>query len=164
MFSGLGAGISSLPAHVIVQQHFEGLKSRPVAMGIASAGLSCSVMVFSPLTRILLDNFSWRGALLLITGHTVQLLVPAALFRPVNEPPPELGGKDEEDTEENHVVKGNTSSNACSQCCRSVTSALSSYFHPALAQKSFILLLAACSTIMFGVDTIYMRSSARAIK
>ena len=129
-------------------------------MGVASAGLSVSVMIFSPLTRVLINTYGWRGALLLITGHSLQLLVPAALFRPARKKPVRVEEPDTSDTStrEDASVKSPTS-----RCLKSVSSAMMSYFHPALGNRSFILLLAACFTLMFGVDTIYMRSAARAI-
>ena len=160
---GLGAGIAYLPAQVIIQQHFQGLKSRAVAMGLASAGLSLGVMAFSPLTRFLIDWYGWRGAILIISGCSLQILIPAAMFRPPKTKSPNTEwspeAEDEDDTPDNDL---GSHGNRVTRCCTLICDGFKSYFDPALADVRFVLLLCGCFTIMFGLDTIYIRSAARA--
>ena len=138
-----------MAAQVIVQEHFQGLKSRPAATGLSTAGISLGAMAYSPITRLLIDAYGWRGALMLVSGCTLQLLVPAALFRPPRR-------------DMTSIAKTEPSENHKNSVCTSVRQALKNCFDPAFAHPSFIIHLCGVSTIMFALDTIDVRSAARA--
>lgn len=70
-----------IPAVVIVQQYFT--RRRAIAAGIASAGVGCFGFIGSPLARVLVNTFGWRGAYLLFGGLSLQVMVPSALMRPL---------------------------------------------------------------------------------
>ena len=51
------------------------------ANGIAHSGLSIGIIVFAPLSQLLLDTYGWQGALLLIGGIQLHLAVLGSLLR-----------------------------------------------------------------------------------
>ncbi|XP_053386530.1 monocarboxylate transporter 12-like [Mercenaria mercenaria] len=59
-----------IPASVCVIQHFN--KRRSLANGIAACGSGVGTFVFNQLTRALIDQYSWRGTILLEAGITLQ--------------------------------------------------------------------------------------------
>lgn len=61
-------------------------KKRSLATGIAVAGSGLGTFIFSPLTYYLVQEFGWRGAILLIAAMVLQCTTFGALFRPVEEP------------------------------------------------------------------------------
>lgn len=58
-------------------------KRRPVANALASAGECILTFVLTPLFQLLIDSFSWRGALLLVGGLQLNLCVCGMLLRPL---------------------------------------------------------------------------------
>ncbi|XP_045178828.2 monocarboxylate transporter 12-like [Mercenaria mercenaria] len=70
LLAGLGFGLMYIPAGVCVIQHFN--KRRTLANGIAVCGSGVGTFVFNQLTRALIDEYSWRGTLLLEAGITLQ--------------------------------------------------------------------------------------------
>ena len=140
---------------MIIQQHFQGLKSRALATGLATAGLDVGFMAFSPITRLLLDHYGWRGAAVMIAGCSLQILVAAALFRPARIQCTDITNK-YADTNSND--KGNHKDSTCSK----VHTILKGYFNTYLLKHQFILVLIAAVTVMIGIDSMYIRSVARA--
>lgn len=88
--SGLGLSMVYVPAVVVVAQYFE--KRRAFATGIAVAGSGIGTFVFAPLTQLLIDLYTWRGAVLIIGGLMFNVIVCGLLFRPLGgarrRPPP----------------------------------------------------------------------------
>ncbi|XP_060587816.1 monocarboxylate transporter 13-like [Ruditapes philippinarum] len=70
LLAGLGFGLMYIPAGVCVIRHFN--KRRTLANGIAVCGSGVGTFVFNILTRKLIDEYSWRGTLLLEAGITLQ--------------------------------------------------------------------------------------------
>lgn len=81
--SGLGFGLIYLPSIVIVGQYFE--KRRSLALGLSMSGMGCGIFVFSPVSKYLIDEYGWKGALLIEAGFILNCAVCGALFRPLNE-------------------------------------------------------------------------------
>ncbi|GAU87242.1 hypothetical protein RvY_00124 [Ramazzottius varieornatus] len=79
--TGLGAGLIYLPAIVSVTQWFE--KRRSFATGIAVCGSGLGTFAFPPLTEMLIEQYNWNGALLIIAGIVFNNCVFGMLFRPV---------------------------------------------------------------------------------
>jgi MFS family permease len=77
----LGFGLIYLPAIVSVTCYFE--KKRSLATGIAVCGSGLGTFVFAPLTGYLIDEYGWRGAMLIIAGLVLNCAILGALFRPV---------------------------------------------------------------------------------
>lgn len=57
-------------------------KKRPVANALASAGECILTFSLTPLFQLLIDSFSWRGALLLLGALQLNLCVCGMLLRP----------------------------------------------------------------------------------
>ncbi|XP_033626186.1 monocarboxylate transporter 12-like [Asterias rubens] len=95
--AGIGAGITLMPAIVMVAKYFK--TYYPLACGISSSGADIGMLVFGPLMQLLLDTYGWRGTML-VTGAIVgNLLAAGALFRPVRLSPSKTCNKKDTDVE-----------------------------------------------------------------
>ena len=83
IFAGIGSGMIFLSSVIIVQQYFT--KKRAMAAGIASAGLSMGTLTGSPVIQFLIDQFGWRGALIINAGLYLNVCVFGGLLRPITE-------------------------------------------------------------------------------
>lgn len=72
-----------LPAIVSVTCYFE--KYRSLATGIAVCGSGLGTFIFAPLTEFFVNEYGWRGAILLIASLVLQCTTFGALFRPVEQ-------------------------------------------------------------------------------
>lgn len=79
--AGLGFGLIYLPAIVSVAQYFE--KRRSFAMGLAVCGSGFGTFVFAPVTELLLQEFGWRGSMLILGGIILNVIACGAVFRPL---------------------------------------------------------------------------------
>ena len=66
---GIGFGLVYVPAVIAVGFYFE--KKRALATGIAVCGSGVGTFVFAPLTSFLLEQYGWKGTLLI---HVLLLL------------------------------------------------------------------------------------------
>lgn len=62
-------------------------KRRPVANALASAGECILTFILTPTFQLLIDSFSWRGALLIMGGLQLNLCVCGMLLRPLSNTP-----------------------------------------------------------------------------
>ncbi|XP_052104355.1 monocarboxylate transporter 12-like isoform X2 [Mytilus californianus] len=81
ILTGLGFGGIFLSTLVCVGQHFE--KRRSFALGISVSGSGVGTFVFAPVVRILIDEYGWRGAILMEAGFIMNIVLCGAFFRPV---------------------------------------------------------------------------------
>ncbi|XP_069071594.1 monocarboxylate transporter 13-like isoform X1 [Pleurodeles waltl] len=81
LLSGIGYALVFTPSIGSVARYFK--KKRNLATGLAFTGVGISSFVFSPLFQYLVDSYSWRGALIIVSGMTLNLLVCGALLRPL---------------------------------------------------------------------------------
>ncbi|XP_033026107.1 monocarboxylate transporter 13-like [Lacerta agilis] len=81
LISGLGWALVFTPSMAAVSDYFE--KRRALAMGLAVSGAGVSSLVFSPLFQHLADSYGWRGALFVVSAMSLNLVVSAALLRPL---------------------------------------------------------------------------------
>ncbi|XP_078586111.1 monocarboxylate transporter 2-like [Branchiostoma floridae x Branchiostoma japonicum] len=79
--TGLGYAITFSTAMAIVGQYFT--KRRAMANSLAMLGSSVTSMSFPPLFQYLMDEFGWKGALLIIGGIMLHMVVAGALIRPL---------------------------------------------------------------------------------
>ncbi|ELU07220.1 hypothetical protein CAPTEDRAFT_23618, partial [Capitella teleta] len=79
---GLGICMVYLPSIIAVGFYFE--KKRALANGITSSGSGIGVFLFSPLCNYLQTEYGWKGALLIISGITLNCLACGALYLPVH--------------------------------------------------------------------------------
>ena len=68
VLGGIGFGLVYVPAVVAVGFYFE--KRRALATGIAVCGSGIGTFVLAPLTTWLLEQYGWRGTLLIFVNIT----------------------------------------------------------------------------------------------
>ena len=78
---GLGFGLIYLPAIVTVGYYFE--ERRAFATGLAVCGSGLGAFIFNPFSKYLIDNYTWRGAILIEAGIILNCVLCGALFRPL---------------------------------------------------------------------------------
>lgn len=76
----------------MVGMYFE--KRRPLANALSSAGECIFTFVLTPLFQLLIDSYSWRGALLILGALQLHLCACGMLLRPL-APPRELRAEEE---------------------------------------------------------------------
>ncbi|KAL8616129.1 hypothetical protein ACOMHN_066616 [Nucella lapillus] len=81
IIGGFGFGMMYLPAIVIVGYYFE--RRRALATGIAVCGSGVGMFVMAPLSDLLLHEFGYKGALLVIAGLVFNGVICGALMRPL---------------------------------------------------------------------------------
>ncbi|KAF3689095.1 Monocarboxylate transporter 12 [Channa argus] len=79
--NGFGYALTWTPTVTMLGLYFE--KRRPVANALASAGECILTFLLTPLIQLLIDSFSWRGALLIVGGLQLNLCVCGMLLRPL---------------------------------------------------------------------------------
>jgi len=82
--AGLGFGLIYLPAIVSVGYYFE--DKRAFATGLAVCGSGLGAFIFNPLSKYLIDEFGWRGAILIEAGLILNCVLCGAMFRPLERP------------------------------------------------------------------------------
>lgn len=79
LMAGLGMGLLYVTAVVSIAYWFD--KRRNLAVGLGSCGVGFGTFVYSPLTTYLLDEYQWRGALLLLAGTVLNVCICGAVMR-----------------------------------------------------------------------------------
>lgn len=79
LIAGLGMGLLYVTAVVSIAYWFE--KRRNLAVGLGSCGVGFGTFAYSPLTTYLLDEYGWRGTLLLLAGTVLNVCVCGAIMR-----------------------------------------------------------------------------------
>uniref|UniRef100_G3PKR1 Monocarboxylate transporter 13 n=1 Tax=Gasterosteus aculeatus TaxID=69293 RepID=G3PKR1_GASAC len=82
--NGFGYAMTWTPTVTMLGLYFE--KRRPMANALASAGECILTFVLTPLFQLLIDSYSWRGALLILGGLQFNLCVCGMLLRPLKAP------------------------------------------------------------------------------
>ncbi|XP_072031857.1 monocarboxylate transporter 9-like [Amphiura filiformis] len=82
LLTGFGYGCCLIPSFLITQEYFK--KRMGIAMGIGMAGGGLGMCVMALLTQQLLNNYGWRGSLLILGAINANLCVAGALMRPVS--------------------------------------------------------------------------------
>jgi len=77
---GAGSGLCITPGILLTARYFK--KRRALANGFCVAGSSVGSFVLPPLVEVLCEEYSYRGALLILGGLTLNLIVLAYVFRP----------------------------------------------------------------------------------
>lgn len=79
IMAGFGLSLCYVAAVVIVAYYFE--KKRSLATGISVCGSGIGTFIFAPLTYCLLDEYGWRGTVLILAGFFLNMAVCGLLFR-----------------------------------------------------------------------------------
>ncbi|XP_066541710.1 monocarboxylate transporter 2 isoform X2 [Hoplias malabaricus] len=81
--TGFGYALTWTPTVTMLGCYFE--KRRPMANALASAGECIITFLFTPFFQLLVDVYSWRGAMLLLGAVLLNLCVCGALLRPLSD-------------------------------------------------------------------------------
>ncbi|GFO46898.1 monocarboxylate transporter family [Plakobranchus ocellatus] len=80
VFLGLGLGMQYFPTIAMIPLYFK--KRRSFAMGIGVSGLGIGAFVYPPFLAWLEEQYNWRGAMLIISGLILNVILCGALLRP----------------------------------------------------------------------------------
>ena len=80
VFVGVGMGMMILSSLVCVQYYFD--DKRALASSLAIVGNSIGTLVGSPLTRVMMKLYSWKGAMFIQAGILLNGLVASMLLQP----------------------------------------------------------------------------------
>ncbi|XP_078616542.1 monocarboxylate transporter 13-like [Branchiostoma floridae x Branchiostoma japonicum] len=98
LITGFGNSLMLSPSLVMVGNYFH--KRHATANGIAISGSGVSLFILSPLFQFLIDEFGWKGALLIFSGIVLNGCVCGALLRPLRLKDAGKDGENEEEDEE----------------------------------------------------------------
>ena len=84
MSVGAGFGLVFTPCVVVISEYF--LKYRVIAMGLSISGTGLGTIVYPWLSRLLLQVYGWRGALIMSAGINAHVCIAALVMRPNREP------------------------------------------------------------------------------
>uniref|UniRef100_A0A3P9MZW8 Solute carrier family 16 member 12 n=1 Tax=Poecilia reticulata TaxID=8081 RepID=A0A3P9MZW8_POERE len=85
ILTGLGYALSYTTAIAMVGKYFNERKA--LAYGIALSGSGIGTFLLAPAVQLLIEHYSWRGALLVLGGFVSNLCVCGALMRPLETCP-----------------------------------------------------------------------------
>ncbi|KAK3594903.1 hypothetical protein CHS0354_020560 [Potamilus streckersoni] len=80
VLTGIGFGLACTPSIMIVEQHFH--ETRFEALSIVAGGIGAGIITFPVVIRHLLDYFSWRGTLLILSGVAFHMVIFGAVMKP----------------------------------------------------------------------------------
>ncbi|KAM4591999.1 monocarboxylate transporter 12-B-like [Odontesthes bonariensis] len=81
IITGLGFALSYTPAIAMVGKYF--VERKALAYGIALSGSGIGTFLLAPAVQMLIEYYTWRGALLILGGFVSNLCVCGALMRPL---------------------------------------------------------------------------------
>ncbi|XP_054885980.1 monocarboxylate transporter 12-B-like [Poeciliopsis prolifica] len=87
ILTGLGYALSYTTTIAMVGKYFNERKA--LAYGLALSGTGIGTFLLAPVVQLLIEHYSWRGALLVLGGFVSNLCVCGALMRPLEQNPAE---------------------------------------------------------------------------
>ncbi|XP_034020647.1 monocarboxylate transporter 13 [Thalassophryne amazonica] len=84
VISGLGWGFVFTPMLATVMASFT--RRRTLALGVGFSSIGLSSFAFNPLFQFLIEMYTWRGALLILGGLSLNIVACGALIRPKRRP------------------------------------------------------------------------------
>ncbi|XP_076805280.1 monocarboxylate transporter 14-like isoform X2 [Clavelina lepadiformis] len=81
IFGGIGLGLCYVPAVISLTQYFK--NKRGLAIGIASSGVGVGAFIFPIFIEALQVRYTWRGAMLILSGVIAHEFVSAMVIFPV---------------------------------------------------------------------------------
>ncbi|XP_026114870.1 monocarboxylate transporter 2-like, partial [Carassius auratus] len=101
--TGFGLALTWTPTVTMLGWYFE--KHRPVANALASAGECTLTFILTPSFQFMVEQYSWRGAMLILGALQFNLCMCGALLRPLNRhiPPKELIEENEHELEQTNT-------------------------------------------------------------
>ncbi|KAG7302535.1 hypothetical protein JYU34_012453 [Plutella xylostella] len=79
VIAGLGLGLVYVTAVVSIAYWFD--KKRTLAVGLGACGTGVGTFVYAPMTQYFIEEFGWRGAILLLSGTLLNLCVCGTVMR-----------------------------------------------------------------------------------
>ncbi|KAM7414141.1 hypothetical protein PAMA_019117 [Pampus argenteus] len=79
--NGFGCALIWTPTVTMLGFYFE--RRRPMANALSSAGECIFTFILTPLFQLLIDSYSWRGAMMILGGLQLNLCVCGMLLRPL---------------------------------------------------------------------------------
>ncbi|XP_071810343.1 monocarboxylate transporter 12-like [Asterias amurensis] len=159
ILSGLGKALSYYPFFGVLASYFS--ENYSVAVAIASSGIPISMIVYGPLTQILLDTYGWRGTMLILGGissHIIvcgELLKAPAVASPTDtgeqyqQVPDDAAGGSDISKEGYDIPSSKSHQGKCLTINGNIQRFLTSMDFKILANKRFIFLSAAMSCVNF---------------
>jgi len=109
ILTGLGFGLIYLPAIVSVSIYFE--KRRAFATGIAVCGSGLGTFIMAPVTKGLISQFGWKGAMLITSGLILTCILFGCLMRPIKEEEKDSDPAASSEEKESLTIKNGTCQN-----------------------------------------------------
>lgn len=81
VLTGCGYALAYSPAIAIVGKYFSNKKA--MAYGLAMSGSGIGTFILAPVVQLLIEEYTWRGALLILGGLVANICVCGALLRPL---------------------------------------------------------------------------------
>ncbi|PZC77733.1 hypothetical protein B5X24_HaOG203033 [Helicoverpa armigera] len=79
VIAGLGLGLVYVTAVVSIAYWFE--KKRNLAVGLGACGTGVGTFVYAPMTQYFIEEYGWRGTILLLSGTLLNLCVCGCVMR-----------------------------------------------------------------------------------
>ncbi|KZS15182.1 Monocarboxylate transporter [Daphnia magna] len=84
LIAGLGLSLCYVAAIAVVAFYFD--KRLSLATGLAVCGSGIGTFIFAPITQYLINEYGWRGAMLILSGIFLNIVICGALMREVEGP------------------------------------------------------------------------------
>jgi MFS family permease len=82
LFSGSGLGVIYFASIVMIGRYFS--KKRGLALGLAYCGSGVGGFLFAPLMEFLIAEYSWQGAVWVVSAIVLNCVPLGALLKPLN--------------------------------------------------------------------------------
>ncbi|XP_026729879.1 monocarboxylate transporter 14-like [Trichoplusia ni] len=79
VIAGLGLGLVYVTAVVSIAYWFE--KKRNLAVGLGACGTGVGTFLYAPMTQFFIEEYGWRGTILLLSGTLLNLCVCGCVMR-----------------------------------------------------------------------------------
>lgn len=79
VIAGIGLGLCYVTAVVSIAYWFD--KYRTLATGLGACGTGVGTFVYAPMTQFFIDEYGWRGTVLLLAGTFLNMCVCGAVMR-----------------------------------------------------------------------------------
>ncbi|XP_046632486.1 uncharacterized protein LOC124312074 isoform X1 [Daphnia pulicaria] len=90
LIAGLGLSLCYVAAIAVVAFYFD--KRLSLATGLAVCGSGIGTFIFAPITQYLINEYGWRGAMLILSGIFLNIVICGALMREIEGPGGTLRG------------------------------------------------------------------------
>ncbi|XP_060602137.1 monocarboxylate transporter 14-like [Ruditapes philippinarum] len=102
--AGIGFGMMNLPSLVMLVEYFDSRLA--FATGFANMGTGIGALIFNPLSKILIDAYTWRGTMFIEAGIILNGIVCAMVFKQLNNSSSKtiISNADKKDGEDKELI------------------------------------------------------------